>query len=168
VTIGRTNLKTQLAKYKNLLAAKLAARLGTSTKKLNRMATLEFGQGMIPEGDMDGENVRRKFLMFLNEFKCEDEHRQTIYYYRQEVAAMIKLKRTTLFVNFDHLMTAEGDLAQTINIQYYRYIFVSLDTNHFSKELFKSLSLISTRSSQLRKYSTLPSPTFQKWIVLEI
>ena len=86
-----------------------------------QLAGYENGNGMIAEGDIEGENIKRKFLHFLNEFIIPSQDRnQQFIYYRNEVATMIKNKRTTLYVDYIHLMEFDAELSEYINLNYYR------------------------------------------------
>ena len=80
-----------------------------------------FGnQNLSFEALQDGENVRSLFYIFLNEYQTNNEEGRPIYYYREEVSKMIKNKRTTLYVDFRHLMEREGHLMEAINFEFYR------------------------------------------------
>lgn len=72
------------------------------------------------EAELDGENVRRMFYLFLNEFQTQAEDGRPVYFYRNEVSSMMKNKRTTLYVDFRHLMEREGQLVEAINFDYYK------------------------------------------------
>jgi hypothetical protein len=76
---------------------------------------------IMPEADMEGENIQRQFYTFLREFQIIGEDRNPVYFYREEVTKMVRNKRTTLYLDFKHLMDHDGnDLIDAINLEYYR------------------------------------------------
>lgn len=76
------------------------------------------------DGDVEGEHIRRKFLSFLTEFNttAPDSTRE-FYVYKDEAEKMMKNKRTTIYVDFRHLIdwSHDFDLAETIHMEYYKY-----------------------------------------------
>lgn len=76
------------------------------------------------ESDIEGENIQRKFLSFLNDFSREDEDDpNTMYYpYKKEATRMANNKRTTMRIDFRDLTEYSGtfDLAEVIHLEFYK------------------------------------------------
>lgn len=83
------------------------------------MASL-FNPPVQAEAQMDGENIRRLFFLFLNEFQALNEEKQLVYYYREEAYKMIKNKRTTMYIDFKHLMERDSQLVEALNLDFYK------------------------------------------------
>lgn len=81
-------------------------------------------QNLFFDPDVEGESVRCQFLAFLNEFTCTDKDTNVEYYaYREEAAKMMKNKRTTIYVDFKHLIGYVNngfELAEIIHLEYYK------------------------------------------------
>jgi hypothetical protein len=75
------------------------------------------------EPDVEGEAIRRKFLAFLNEFTTvERENTRPFLVYKDEAEKMMKNKRTTIYVDFRHLIEWSQDFgfAETVHGEYYK------------------------------------------------
>ena len=76
------------------------------------------------QDDLEGDNIKRQFLNFLNEFTVQDENDpdRVVYHYKNEAENMKRNKRTTMYVNYEHLIDYSGtyDLAEIIQLEYYK------------------------------------------------
>lgn len=74
--------------------------------------------------DIEGENIKRKFLSFLQEFEVygETDESEKIKYYLREAESMQTNKRNTIYVDFNHLIeySTTYDLAEIIQNEYYK------------------------------------------------
>jgi DNA replication licensing factor MCM6 len=82
-----------------------------------------------PRADESGEAVKSRFHTFLTCFLSEaDEaigeaaprhrHRNT---YEEQIMAMIRNDKTTIYVNFADLNQYDRELAEAIQLEYYRF-----------------------------------------------
>jgi DNA replicative helicase MCM subunit Mcm2 (Cdc46/Mcm family) len=72
------------------------------------------------EAQMDGENIRRMFYLFLNEFQAKNAEGNVVYFYREEAYNMMRNKRTTMNINFRHLMERDSSLTEAISSGFYK------------------------------------------------
>lgn len=79
-----------------------------------------FNPPVPAQAQMDGENIRRLFYLFLNEFQAHNEEKQLVYYYREEAYKMVKNKRTTMYIDFKHLMERDSQLVEALNVEFYK------------------------------------------------
>lgn len=94
--------------------------------------------------DLEGEQIRTKFLSFLQEF-CfrERENSREIYVYRDEAEKMMKNKRTTIYVDFRHLIdhAQDFDLAEAVHMDFYKYEpFIQKAVQAFMYDLYPDFS----------------------------
>ena len=74
-----------------------------------------------------GVEIQQKFLSFLKQFRDEDEeleeeiNKDLPTYYRQ-VEDMVQRESTTLFVDFNHILEYNVDLAEQLEDEFYRYV----------------------------------------------
>lgn len=86
------------------------------------------------ETQMDGENIRRMFYLFLNEFQAKNSEGNVVYFYREEAYNMMKNKRTTMNISFRHVMERDSNLMEAITFDFYKYRFGDIDISLFAKE----------------------------------
>ena len=115
----------------------LSAILRVCNKFAKTMSTF-FNPPAPSEAQMEGENIRRMFYLFLNEYQSKNEEGKLVYFYREEAYNMMMNKRTTMNINFRHLMDRDGGLMEAINFDYYKYRRLDLGTNRSASELFTS------------------------------
>ena len=76
------------------------------------------------EEDIEGENLQRKFLNFLNDYQVEnaEDAERTEFYYKVEAANMQRNRRLTMYVDFQHLIVYSEtyDLAEMIQMDFYK------------------------------------------------
>ena len=81
----------------------------------------------LPPSDPSGVIVKDRFIQFLQTFRKEvDEDETTLQQrymtdYVSQIAAMIQNNKTTVYVNFQHVIEADFELAEAIEIEYYRF-----------------------------------------------
>lgn len=81
----------------------------------------------IPPVDEIGTTVKGRFITFLQTFRIEmDEDEATIQQrymtdYVSQIAAMIQNNKTTIHVNFQHVVDADYELAEAIELEFYRF-----------------------------------------------
>lgn len=79
-----------------------------------------FNPVAVSEAQMDGENIRRMFYLFLNEYQATNNEGNLVYFYREEAYSMMMNKRTTMYIDFRHLIERDGSLMQAISNDYYK------------------------------------------------
>ena len=72
--------------------------------------------------DHVGVEIQQRFLEFLQLFRddLEPDLPGTLTTYASHVAQMVARESTTLFVDFNHLLDYDTDLAEQIEDEYYR------------------------------------------------
>lgn len=81
----------------------------------------------VPPADDSGTIVKNRFIAFLQTFRNEvDEAEATLQTrymndYVSQIAAMIQNNKTTIHVNFQHLIHADQELAEAVELEYYRF-----------------------------------------------
>ena len=81
----------------------------------------------VPPADESGTMVKDRFMLFLQTFRKEmDEDEVTTQQrymtdYVSQIAAMIQNNKTTIHVNFQHVIESDFELAEAIEIEYYRF-----------------------------------------------
>ena len=81
----------------------------------------------VPPADESGTLVKERFIVFLQTFRNEvDENEATLQTkymndYVSQIAAMISNNKTTVHVNFQHLIEADHELAEAVELEYYRF-----------------------------------------------
>lgn len=80
--------------------------------------------------DTAGVEIQQRFLQFLEEFKPIEEENDlenippeflNLGIYHRQIYDMIRRDSTTLFVDFNHLLEYNSDLAEQIEDEFYRY-----------------------------------------------
>lgn len=82
---------------------------------------------MAPRQDAAGEAVKVRFYNFLTSFVTEDDidtlasqgRIRTLY--EEQIVAMIRNDRTTVYVDFAHINDFDRELAEAIQLEYYRF-----------------------------------------------
>jgi hypothetical protein len=83
----------------------------------------------IHEADMDAVNIQNKMFNFLKNLVDEDgkiflmteqEMEDDIYFYRKLVSHLIKNNKTTLRIDFNHLMYADQEFSEVIYFYFYK------------------------------------------------
>ena len=86
-------------------------------------------QNIIPENDMDGKNIELKFFNILKNMVVRGNNVQllesgemedSIFYYRSAILRMIANNRSTLDINYSHILFTDDHLAELIFFSYYR------------------------------------------------
>lgn len=83
--------------------------------------------------DVLAQNIARRFHKFLNEYppfpylisfsfeEYNEDRRENVKQYREQAESMRTNDRTTLFVNFSHLVALDSELAEAILTDYFRH-----------------------------------------------
>ena len=88
----------------------------------------------IPETDLDGVNIQAKMLNFLRHLVEENNQPKLVmsedldnsfYFYRMEVLKMIQNNKTTLDINYSHLVYTDESLSQVVYFYYYKVSLIS-------------------------------------------
>lgn len=87
----------------------------------------------IPETDLDGANIQAKMLNFLRHLVVEEEEKKGTpkllvsedlddgyFHYRTQAIKMIQNNKTTLEVNYSHLIYADPGLSEVVYFYYYK------------------------------------------------
>jgi DNA replication licensing factor MCM6 len=81
----------------------------------------------VPVADEAGETVKTRFIEFLETFREEvndvtatTQHR-LLSDYMAQIATMMQNNKTTVYVNFQHVLNADLELAEAIEVEYYRF-----------------------------------------------
>lgn len=71
------------------------------------------------DANSECETVKRLFVMFLYDYMQDTEDRRLVSYYREEANKMMRMKKTTMTVDFNHLID-KAELVDAINNDYYK------------------------------------------------
>lgn len=83
----------------------------------------------IHEADMDAINIGNKMFNFLKNLVddngkifllTEQEVDDSVYYYRNLVNNLIRNNKTTLKINFNHLMYADPEFSEVVYFYFYK------------------------------------------------
>ena len=80
----------------------------------------------VPVADASGEIVKTRFLEFLQTYRedvdegATNQQRLAVDYMLQ-MATMMQNNKSTVYVNFRHVLDADHELAEAIEIEYYRF-----------------------------------------------
>ena len=81
----------------------------------------------VPVPDASGDIVKSRFIDFLQTYREEvDENvnnaaQRLAVDYMLQMAAMMQNNKSTVYVNFKHVLEADHELAEAIEIEYYRF-----------------------------------------------
>ena len=82
----------------------------------------------VPVPDASGDIVKNRFMEFLRTFRedVEDPMNATTQQrlmtdYISQMATMMQNNKSTIYVNFQHIMQVDHELAEAIELEYYRY-----------------------------------------------
>jgi DNA replicative helicase MCM subunit Mcm2 (Cdc46/Mcm family) len=80
----------------------------------------------VPVPDASGDIVKNRFMEFLRTFREHEDMNATTQQrlmtdYMSQMATMMQNNKSTIYVNFQHIMQVDHELAEAIELEYYRY-----------------------------------------------